>query len=99
LQWRWGILWWMRKVRAGSSPALPLTPWPIARPADWIDRVNTPLSRLEEEAMLRCIRRSQPFGAPQWQSETASRLGLESTFRPRGRPKKGIDGGLQKKSC
>ena len=86
-QWRWGSLWWMTNAAAGASPALPLTPWPIARPADWVDRVNTPLSRLEEEAILRCIRRGQPFGAPEWQTATASRLGLESTFRPRGRPK------------
>jgi len=87
-QWRWGSLWWMNKAKAGSSSALSLSPWPITRPADWIKRVNTPLSRVEEQAMLQCIRRSQPFGEPHWQSETASRLGLESTLRPRGRPKK-----------
>jgi putative transposase len=87
-QWRWGSLWWMTNTKAGSSPVLPLSPWPIARPPNWTDRVNTPLSRLEEEAMHRSIRRSQPFGAPEWQSVMASRLGLEATFRPLGRPKK-----------
>jgi putative transposase len=87
-QWRWGSLWWTRHKTTRSSPALPLCPWPIARPRDWIERVNTPLTRSEEQAMLRSIHRSQPFGAPDWQTATASRLGLESAFRPRGRPKK-----------
>jgi putative transposase len=87
-QWRWGSLWWTRQKSAGSLPAVPLCPWPIARPRDWVDRVNTPLTRTEEQALLRCIQRSQPYGAVDWQMATASRLGLESAFRPRGRPKK-----------
>jgi putative transposase len=87
-QWRWGSLWWVLNTRINSQAGLPLHSWPIERPADWCDRVNSPMSRLEEEAMRRCIRRSQPFGAETWQSETASRLGLESAFRPRGRPKR-----------
>jgi len=87
-QWRWGSLWWTANAKPGSSPALPLSPWPIARPARWIDRVNTPLSPAEEVALLRSIRRSQPFGAPEWQSVMASRLGLEASLRPLGRPKK-----------
>ena len=83
-QWRWGSLWWTRH----KSPAVPLSPWPIARPRDWVARVNAPLTRAEEEAVQRCIQRNQPYGARDWQAATASRLGLESTFRPRGRPKK-----------
>ena len=30
----------------------------------------------------------QAFGDEQWQRETAQRLGLEFTLRPRGRPRK-----------
>jgi putative transposase len=87
-QWRWGSLWPMshRRTVVATEPAL--SAWPIGRPADWIERVNTPLSPLEEEAMHRSIRRGQPFGASEWQLMTAAELGLESTFRPRGRPKK-----------
>jgi Transposase IS200 like len=37
--------------------------------------------------------RSQPYGPAPWQKRTASRLGLESTLRPHGRPpKKCING-------
>ena len=31
---------------------------------------------------------TQPFGAPEWQQQLATTLGLESTLRPRGRPAK-----------
>jgi putative transposase len=40
------------------------------------------------QAVRRSIRRGQPYGTEPWQKRTASRLGLESTFRPRGRPLK-----------
>ena len=47
-----------------------------------------PMTPAEEEAIRRSIRRGQPYGTEPWQKRTASRLGLESTFRPRGRPLK-----------
>ena len=65
-----------------------LTPWPIERPRDWTARVNRPFGPKEEEAMLRSMRRGQPFGSVSWQTEVAARLGLESLLRPRGRPRK-----------
>ena len=85
--WAWGSL---VPVSTKSSDANrpKLTPWPIPRPRNWRNRVNLPLSPVEEEALGRSIRRNQPFGDLTWQSATAKRLGLESTFRPRGRPKK-----------
>ena len=51
-------------------------------------RVNMPMTAAEEEAIQRSMRRGQPYGTERWQKRTASRLGLESTFRPRGRPTK-----------
>ena len=38
--------------------------------------------------MLQSIRRGQPLGTDDWRASTAARLGLDSTLRPRGRPKK-----------
>jgi len=84
--WRWGSLGARRAKGDPDRPAL--TPWPIDRPRDWTARVNRPFGPREEEAVLRSIRRGQPFGSGPWQSEVAARLGLESTFRPRGRPRK-----------
>jgi putative transposase len=84
--WRWGSLGARRAKGDPDRPAL--TPWPIDRPRDWTARVNRPFGPREEEAVLRSIRRGQPFGSGPWRTRVATRLGLESTFRPRGRPRK-----------
>lgn len=83
--WPWGSL-----SAPASGPAL--SPWPIPRPDNWVDRVNRPLTPAEEEALHRSIHRNQPFGSAGWQSETVARLGLESSIRPRGRPRKSKNG-------
>ena len=66
----------------------PLDDWPVDRPADWVAFVNAPQTDAEEQAVADSIRRGRPFGAPTWQTRTAAKLGLEATFRPRGRPRK-----------
>jgi hypothetical protein len=45
---------------------------------------------VEEEqlaAVRECLNRQRPFGKLDWQAEIASRFGLGSTLRPRGRPR------------
>jgi len=42
----------------------------------------------ELEAIRRSVKRGSPFGEASWVERTAKRLGLESTLRPQGRPKK-----------
>jgi len=61
---------------------------PVPRRKDWIDWVNRPLTEDERAAMNVCIARGQPFGNTAWQKKTAQRLGIESSLRPRGRPRK-----------
>ena len=45
-------------------------------------------SEAELAALRESVRRGRPFGDVAWQRRTARRLGLESTLRPRGRPRK-----------
>ena len=47
--------------------------------------------KLELEALRRSVARGQPFGGPSWQERTAKALGLQSTFRRQGRPRKSGD--------
>ena len=58
------------------------------RVAPWLGLVNAPQTDAELEAVRRAVRRGSPFGSEDWQKQMATRLGLEYTLRPRGRPKK-----------
>jgi hypothetical protein len=42
----------------------------------------------EQEAIRQSVKRGRPYGDPGWQARTAAALGLEHTFRNRGRPRK-----------
>jgi putative transposase len=88
--WRWGSLSLRRSGDWADRPAL--SEWPIDRPRDWTSRVNRPFGPKEEEAVRRSIQRGQPFGAVPWQTAVAARLGLQSVFRPTGRPRKARNG-------
>lgn len=84
--WQFSSLWrWTQK--AEPLPRL-LSPWPIARTPNWIDRVNQPLSEKELEALRVCVNRGRPFGEKSWTEAVAERSGLSYTLRPRGRPRK-----------
>jgi putative transposase len=85
--WRWSSLW-RRCNRIVSDDAPPLADWPIAPPRNWLQRVNRPETQEELAAVRMSITRGRPFGSHPWQQATAKRLRLESTFRPRGRPKR-----------
>ncbi|HEY2159341.1 MAG TPA: transposase [Isosphaeraceae bacterium] len=61
---------------------------PSPRGSDWLDRVNAPLSASDLQRLRTSVARESPFGTEAWVRRTAEQLGLESTLRPRGRPKK-----------
>ncbi|HUY90570.1 MAG TPA: transposase [Pirellulales bacterium] len=82
--WPWSSLAWRR---TGVRPEM-LAAGPIAYPRNWPALVNQPQTDAEESDLRRAIERGQPFGEAKWAERTARRLGLESTLRPRGRPRK-----------
>jgi len=83
--WRWGSLYrWLQNTE--PDPKL-LAPWPINRSPNWLARVNESLTKNEVEAIQHSIKRSKPYGDEAWIATTAKRLDLESTLRPRGRPR------------
>ncbi len=86
-QWRWSSLCPGRRESNNEI----LTAWPLPRPANWIDLVNEPQTEAELEALRHCVQRGTPFGQEDWVVATASRLGLEASLRPRGRPRKSTD--------
>ena len=82
-QWRWGSCF-VRRDRRHPLYRL-LADWPVDRPADWLKWVNQPQTPAEEKAMKEHIARGRPLGAPAWVQQTAQRLNLQQTLRPRGR--------------
>jgi len=86
--WRWCSMW-RRRHSAVLENVPALCDWPVARPDSWPRLVNRPQSQKELEAIRLCINRGRPYGSESWRKRTATRYALESTFRPRGRPKKG----------
>jgi REP-associated tyrosine transposase len=86
--WRWSSLW--RRAHPEAEPDILLGDWPVRRPANWLEWVNAPQTRAEEEAVRRCMRRGQPLGSDKWVQETVQRFALGSTCRcpvGLGRPK------------
>jgi putative transposase len=84
--WRWSCLAAWR----GGDPLL----WrgdPAVRDDGWLDRVHAPLSAGDLKRLRHAVERGQRFGTETWTRETATRLGLESFIRPRGRPKRQPD--------
>jgi len=85
-QWRWGSLW--RRTSGDADQRALLTDPAAGFPAGWVDYVNRPQTLEEEKALACCIARGRPFGPPDWVAATAAKLGIETTLRPRGRPRK-----------
>jgi putative transposase len=83
-EWRWSSLW--HRCQATQVPWL--SSWPLAVPERWLEFVNKPQTAAELEAMRRSVVRGAPYGDETWQKRTAVTLGLESSLRRPGRPRK-----------
>ena len=90
-QWRWCSLW--RRQAKDQAERTILHDWPMAVPRNWLALVNQAQTEAELEAVRRAVARSSPLGTPAWQTKISRQLGLESTLRPRGRPRKKAEEG------
>lgn len=101
LSWRWSSLWARRhgddELRAVLSPwpipRQPGKPGPMGEPAGWLRLVNRAQTQAELDALRLCVKRGRPLGSARWTDRTAAKLGLASTLRPVGRPRKAPDPG------
>ena len=76
------------KPTARGGPDRLLWDGPILKPAQWTRHVNGVETEAELKAVRHSIARGTPLCDTHWQTKTAAILGLESSLRPRGRPKK-----------
>jgi len=88
--WRWSSLW--RRRQREADVRVILSDWPIPRPGDWLAEVNHRETGSELTKLRHSVARGRPFGNEAWVLQAAKRLGLDSTLRPRGRPRKAPTG-------
>jgi putative transposase len=83
-QWAWSSF----AVRQGRESAVVLSDGPTELPSNWARLVRAALGPTEVNGIGDSIRRGAPFGDARWIDATAVCLKLQSTLRPRGRPRK-----------
>ncbi|MCE9525031.1 MAG: transposase [Planctomycetales bacterium] len=84
--WRWGSLW--RMTQGDRDARALISAWPLPRPRRWLEWVNEPQTDTELAAVRHAIQRGSPYGDEAWADKSVRKLGLETTLRPRGRPRK-----------
>ena len=86
---------WDKVVGAGQAPLGPvpgvtLDPLPVSVTGDWAAFIGQPISAKEEAGLRQSFERQAPFGSETWKEKIGRLLGLESTMRPKGRPRKSL---------
>jgi putative transposase len=81
--WRWSSL---QALSSAAASAVRLDPGPAPRGANWVEAVNAPMFETEVQLVRESIRRDRPLGDRTWTLATATKLGLEYSLHPRGRP-------------
>ena len=66
-------------------------PLPVETPSEWVQWIDQPLFDHELGTLRTCVNRQQPYGTEDWQAKIVATLGLESTMRKRGRPRKPLE--------
>lgn len=84
-QWRWSSLW--RRCYGSETARKLVDRWPVPMPQSYLRWVNQPEHSDELEAIRQAVRRGAPYGDAEWVQRTARAFGIESTIRPRGRPR------------
>ncbi|MEQ1826700.1 MAG: transposase [Pirellula sp.] len=87
-EWRWSSAY--RRVAMSHQPSNGqfLSTPPVALPNDWDRRIKMEMDSDKIDRIERSIQRGAPFGSDEWVQRTAVKMNLESTLRPRGRPRK-----------
>jgi putative transposase len=83
-QWPWSSL----AMRNGAKSLFELSKGPVLLPDGWNKLVNDVKENENADVLKNCITRGTPYGDNEWKMKAIKKMKLESTVRPRGRPKK-----------
>lgn len=84
--WQWGSLWIREQGSVEQKQVL--SAWPIPPPTNYLSLVNVVQPKVEIDNIRLSISKSRPFGNEKWIHKMVDGLGLESSLREPGRPKK-----------
>jgi putative transposase len=87
--WKWSSFW-IREDKNEKYKKL-LSKWPVATLKNYREWVNEAQVNEDEELerIRNSVNRNCPFGENSWVRKISHKLGLESTLKPIGRPRKG----------
>jgi len=80
-------LWSSHMESIGKRQHLLIDEAPIELPREWGKFVDEPMTEKELERLRQSVNRQSPYGDSLWQIKACKEFGLESTIRPRGRPR------------
>ncbi len=82
--WPWSGL----RARSEGGKPFSLASWPVNRPRNWLAAVNEAQPEDDLKPLRISVNRGRPCGEEDWVHTVARRLGLVSTLRNPGRPRK-----------
>lgn len=83
--WQWSSLY--RRQRNNREDQKLLAPLPTELPVNYLESVNTILSKDDVEQVRHSIVKGTPYGSANWIGEMVEKYNLGSTLRSPGRPK------------
>ncbi len=83
-------VWSSHRELIGTKPRFLADEIPIELPSDWNQYVDEHFMAKELAELRESVNRGAPYGLPTWRAKMGEKLGLQSTLRPRGRPKRKI---------
>ena len=84
--WEWSS--YRARTQGADDRTDILSALPRSLSRSWQQSTEQPLSRGQIAAMRECVHRGRPYGDETWTAEIAEELGLQSTLRPIGRPRR-----------
>jgi putative transposase len=85
--WPWSSF----SARLNGESIVKVSRGPLKLPPDWPALVHRQIAEKAKTELQISIKRSSPMGQPEWIKKTAIKMNLQSTTRPRGRPKKSTE--------
>ena len=80
--------WSSYAVRRDREALVALADGPVSLPRNWPALVGRSVAEKDVSKIGNSIKRGTPLGLGQWVLQTARQMALDSTLRPKGRPKK-----------